>query len=96
MIVLKIEKLIIINKIQLSALYFFCVTRLGTVKRSQFLISWMTQARMYFFCLVLTLVRNFDSAAKTPLQQRNLITVLTLRAAHSFVTLMASILTRVL
>ena len=31
-----IKKLIIINTIQLSLLYFFCVTRLGTEKRCQF------------------------------------------------------------
>jgi len=39
---------------------------------------------MYFFCLVLLLVWNFDSIAKTPLQQRNLIRVLAPRAAFIY------------
>ena len=30
------KKLMIVNMIQLSLLYFFCVTRLGTAKRCQF------------------------------------------------------------
>jgi len=66
------KKLVIINTIQLSLLYFFCVTRLGTAKRCQYSVIFLFlgwRKLGCFFCLVPPLVRNFDSVPKTSLQQ---------------------------
>ena len=93
------KKLIIIDTIQLSLLYFFCVTRLGTAKRCQFSVIFLLRGWRKlgcFFCLVPTLVQNFDSVGKTLLQQIHLIQVLTPCSVQSFIILMASILIRAL
>jgi len=75
MTMLTIKILIIINMIQLSLLYFFCDTRLGTAKRCQFSVIcyFLVDASLMIFLSFPPLVQNFDSVAKTPLQQTHLI-----------------------